>query len=266
MQWTHDSIALDRIGERFTEDGYALLGRVLSDEGLAEARRQMDRMLDALHPSLQADEYYSAHQQEPWLLDLCCAPPLADVLEQAIGPDIVLWSTHLICKRPRTGRAIPWHQDGTYWNLAGRFASIWLALDDLDDENGTMYVLPRYHRQSMPRRPTGEDFFDEEIEPSALPADVDEQEVGYVFEAGGAAIHDERIPHRSPPNRSPDRWRRVLVLRYLSADGHMAVKQYVNYRTTEMFDRRLFLVRGDAGNHPLVEDAATAFNAMKAER
>ncbi|MAE64528.1 MAG: hypothetical protein CMJ18_09690, partial [Phycisphaeraceae bacterium] len=181
MQWTHDSIALDRIGERFTEDGYALLGRVLSDEGLAEARRQMDRMLDALHPSLQADEYYSAHQQEPWLLDLCCAPPLADVLEQAIGPDIVLWSTHLICKRPRTGRAIPWHQDGTYWNLAGRFASIWLALDDLDDENGTMYVLPKHHREIMPRRPTGDDFFDEEIEPSALPGDVERREVGYMF-------------------------------------------------------------------------------------
>jgi len=114
MLWTTGKPIPDGISEQFGNEGYVLLGRVLSNEGLAEARRHMDHMVDELHPRLQPDEFFSAHQQESWLLDLCCAPQLLDVIEDAIGTDIVLWSTHLICKRPQTGRAIPWHQDGTY--------------------------------------------------------------------------------------------------------------------------------------------------------
>lgn len=263
MQWTTAEKEIPNLAEKFSEEGYVLLGRVLTDASLAEARTQMDRMIAKLHPSMKPDEFYSAHQQERWLLELCNSSPLLDALEAVIGPDIVLWSTHLICKRPQTGRAIPWHQDGAYWNLNGRFASIWMTLDNLDDANGTMYVLPGYHGKTMPRRSTGDDFFDEEIEPDALPADLAQREVGYFFEAGAAAIHDERIPHRSPPNRTTDRWRRVLVLRYLSADSDMGPKQYADYRTNEPFDRRYYLMRGHDHGQELVEDVATALATME---
>ena len=262
MQWTAASNRPVDCTDQFQREGYVLLGRVLTDAGLAEARNQLDRMIANLHPTFKPDEIYSAHQQERWLLELCNAPQLLDALESIIGPDIVLWSTHLICKQPQTGRAIAWHQDGTYWNLKGRFASIWLTLDDLDDANGTMYVLPGYHQQFMPRRPTSDPLFDEEIKPEALPDDLEKREVGYLFEAGAAAIHDERIPHRSPPNRTVDRWRRVLVLRYLSADSDMEAKQYPNYRTAEPFDRRYYLMRGSDHGQGLVEPVDTALATM----
>jgi hypothetical protein len=51
------------------------------------------------------------------------------------------------------------------------------------------------------------------------------------------------IPHNSPPNRS-DRWRRVLVLRYLAAGGQLGTKTYLHHRTAEPFQREFFLVRG----------------------
>ncbi len=264
MQWTTTSKPADNLGEQFQRDGYVLLGRVLSDEGLAVARANLDRMIESLHPTLKTEEIFSPHQQERWLLDLCNATGLLDSLEAVLGPDIVLWSTHLICKRPQTGRAIPWHQDGTYWNIKGRFASIWLTLDDLDDANGTMYVLPGYHKQFMPLRPSGDELFDEEIETDAMPDDLAQRQVGYFFEAGAAAIHDERIPHRSPPNTTPDRWRRVLVLRYLSGDSDMFKKQYPDYRTTEMFDRRYYLMRGRDHGQALVEPVGAALEAMEA--
>ncbi len=52
------------------------------------------------------------------------------------------------------------------------------------------------------------------------------------------------IPHRSPPNTS-DRWRRVLVCRYMGADGEMDEKEYPDYRTGRMFPRKYLLVRGE---------------------
>ena len=232
--------------QKYESDGYVLLGQVLSEPGLAEARSQLDRMIGQLHQDLQPDEIYSAHQIEPLLMELASAPALLDIVEKAIGPNIVVWSSHLICKPPQTGRAIPWHQDAAYWDIAGKMTSFWLALDDVDDDNGTMYVLPGYHTgDPLPRRDTTDDLFHEEIDPTALPQDVDQRQIGYFLKAGEAGMHHVMIPHRSPANRSKDRWRRVLVVRYMSADGDMAPKQYPNYRTKEMFDRQYILVRGE---------------------
>ena len=59
------------------------------------------------------------------------------------------------------------------------------------------------------------------------------------------------IPHNSLPNRS-NRWRRVLVLRYIEAAGEVEEKQYKDYRTGESFARECYLVRGkDVKNHGL---------------
>ena len=55
----------------------------------------------------------------------------------------------------------------------------------------------------------------------------------------------------SPPNRS-DRWRRVIVVRYLAADAKLGPNTYTHHRTGEPFQREIFLVRGrDVKNHGL---------------
>ena len=250
---------------QFDAEGFLFLGKVLTEEQVSAARANLAAMLAKLHSSLQADEIYSAHQQEPWLLDIATTPVVLDAVEQILGPHVVLWSTHLICKPPRTGRAIPWHQDGTYWNLSGPMVSVWLAFDDVDDENGTMYVLPGHHKQILGRRETGSDFFDEEIQPTVLPADIAEREVEYRLKAGEAAMHHVLIPHRSPPNRSADRWRRVVVLRYMSADGEKVAKQYPNYRTGQSFDRKYILVRSSGLEALNVETLADFRRSLDAQ-
>lgn len=245
MQWVNPDFTFTQSDhERYQREGYAFLGKILTPAGLESARERLDRMIRDLHPSLKPDEIYSAHQQESWLLAIAACKPLLDVIEYDVGPNIVLWSTHLICKPPKTGRPIPWHQDRTYWNTTKLGGSVWLAFDDVDENNGTMFVLPGWHRRTdLTRRATGDEFFDEEIDPAMLPADVDRLQVPYYLKAGEAAVHDTMIPHRSTPNRS-DRWRRVLVCRYMSAEGDMGTKEYPDYRTGQMFPRRYLLVRG----------------------
>ena len=115
-----------------------------------------------------------------------------------------------------------------------------------------MSVLPGWHNKGkLPRRQSGEKLFAEEIEPEALPADLETRRVEYQLRAGQMAIHDTMIPHTSTPNSS-DRYRRVLVLRYMAADGTVGAKDYEDYRTGKNFSRECFLVRGeDVGNYGL---------------
>ena len=231
---------------RYERDGYLFFDSFLSDDGLARCRQECDRMIAILQPGRSPQLMISAHQQERWIFDVASEPKVLDMLEKQIGPNIVLWSSHMLCKAPHTGEYVPWHQDAPYWNVTGNFASgIWIPFDDIDHDNGAMCVVPGWHKKGqLPRRDSGLSGFDEEIEPTALPEDVDEDKVEYRLKAGQAALHNVMMPHSSPPNQS-DRWRRVLVLRYIAADGEFGGKTYEDYRTGEPFAREFFLVRGE---------------------
>jgi hypothetical protein len=80
--------------------------------------------------------------------DLATQAAVLDMIEKQIGPNIVLWSSHLICKPPRSGMHVPWHQDTPYWNISGPLpGSIWLALVVPKVRGGNRALL------SAPRRP-----------------------------------------------------------------------------------------------------------------
>jgi hypothetical protein len=230
----------------YQQEGYHVFDRFLSPEGLAFCRRHVDRMMDNLQPGRDPADILSAHQQEPWMFDLAREPKALDVIEKQIGPNIMLWSSHMICKAPGTGTTVPWHQDAPYWNVKGTLpAGLWIAFDDMGADNGAMAVLPGWHRKgTLPRCDSGQDRFDEMVDPAALPANVEDLAAQYSMPASGMAIHDTMIPHRSQANTS-DRWRRVLVLRYLDAEAQMGDKMYEDYRTGEPFARIGYLLRGE---------------------
>ncbi len=227
----------------YLREGYCFFERFLTEEGLAFGRREIDRMLDQLQPGRSPEHMISCHHQERWLFELACEPQILDLVERQIGPDIVLWSSHFLIKPPRTGKPIPWHQDVPYWNVQGKLpGGLWIPFDNVADENGTMSILPGLHKRELPRRSSPDELFTEEINPAHLPDDIENERVEYRLKAGQLAVHHTLIPHSSTPN-STDRWRRVLVLRYMAADGTAGPKEYEDYRTGETFNRELFLVR-----------------------
>ena len=121
----------------------------------------------------------------------------------------------------------------------------------LDGRRGAF--LPRWHTKGkLASRTRCATTFDQEIDATALPPNIDQLKVQYRLPAGGLAIHDTMIPHSSRPNRS-SRWRRVLVLRYMSAEGEMGPKMHQDYRTGQPFPRRFFLVRSQDLGHQELE-------------
>ena len=133
----------------YRTEGYILFRQpVLTESRFNNLRTIFETML-ANKGSLRSDELDTPHFKNPELLDYLLDDRVLDLVEPLIGPDIGLWSSHLICKEPFAGRATPWHDDSTYWE--GRFdrgdgiVTIWLAIDKVDRENGCMKLLPCSH-------------------------------------------------------------------------------------------------------------------------
>jgi phytanoyl-CoA hydroxylase len=137
------------------------------------------------------------------------------VVEQILGPDLKLFRDALMLKPPEVGSPKGWHQDSPYWPIEPMdLCSLWLPLDDATLENGCMVVIPGWHKRgSLPHVSVTDDFVIEEgcYDPS--------QGVAVPMRAGSGLFFHSLIPHYTAPNSSP-RWRRAMVLSYMSAQSH----------------------------------------------
>ena len=236
----------------FTANGFTEGRRFLSDAGLEWCRSNIDRLIrdmSAGQPERPLADLISPHQCPGggWLWELIAHPECVAAAQQQIGGDVLCWSTHLLIKEPGSGFDVPWHQDAPYWNMRGKMAAaVWIALDDTNEESGTMSVLPGWHdRGALPRVLDTREYFAQRIDPEALPSDMEQRKHTYRLNAGEAALHHVMAPHSSGPNRS-ERWRRVIVLRYIAADAELGVGDWRDYRGEGApFPREYFLVSGE---------------------
>jgi len=172
-----------------------------------------------------------------------------DLVEQVLGPDVILWGSQVFCKPARTGRTIPWHQDGQYWPIRPiATCSVWIALDDATPGNGCMRYVPGSHASGSlfaHRRREGEDLvLFEEVDPAAhdLAGARDD-----ALDAGQFSLHDVFLIHGSEANRS-DRRRAGFVVRFMPATSHF--DRNIDRRQDQAglsfsFSRRpIWLVRG----------------------
>ena len=108
---------------------------------------------------------------------------------------------------------------------------------DVDEENGTLVVLPGLHKQgTLALEETGSAFGGDRgaapIARSSLPADLDGASRAYSMRAGEAALHHVMLPHTSGGNPSPVRWRRAIAIRFARASAAFGPKDYSDPRTT----------------------------------
>ena len=129
-----------------------------------------------------------------------------------IGDDVVAWATHYFCKLPGDGKAVSFHQDASYWGLTpAKTVTVWLALDDTDEENGAMQFLPGSHKVGhIPWKESSEEsVLNQQIEDIS----VFEQPFSNNLKAGEFSLHSSLLVHGSPKNQSSRR-RCGLTIRY----------------------------------------------------
>jgi len=182
-------------------------------------------------------------------------PHILDLVEQLIGPDIVLWGSQVFCKPALSGKAIPWHQDGQYWPIKPRATcSVWIAIDAAMPENGCMRYIPGSHASAAvyTHRVSGRTdvVLDQEVEPELFDASIARDDI---LDAGQFSLHDVYLIHGSDANRSAKR-RAAYVIRYMPATS--LFERFVGDEHTQagvsfsMSKRPIWLLRGRdrAGN------------------
>ena len=191
--------------DSYRDQGYASCGQLLDEEELVGLRREIEQIIAALPPEQRPENMPSRHYDSDYLCGLFLSDGLVDVAEQILGPDIALFTSYIISKRPADGLAVAWHQDAAYFPIEPMETfTMWVAVDDSDADNGCMRVLPGSHRE---RRiwPHSIDLGGERTLPLQLP-DLDLTAGRDVtVAAGGYSLHDPFLLHGSNPNRSSRR-------------------------------------------------------------
>lgn len=130
--------------------------------------------------------------------------------QELLGEDMELDFDMLINKAPYTNMETPWHQDAAYWIRLPdkRSVSIWIALDEVYEENGCMWFIPKTKGANIePHQalPNGGALF-------CKVTDLQQAEC-IPLSPGGCTFHDGFTLHFSKGN-STESQRRALILNF----------------------------------------------------
>jgi ectoine hydroxylase-related dioxygenase (phytanoyl-CoA dioxygenase family) len=139
-----------------------------------------------------------------------------------------LWEDSVLVKEPSSGERTAWHQDLSYFHVSGeQLCTTWIPLDETDAETGAMSFVRGSHRWPDLYRPNlfvtalsipgtgGVDVPDVD----AMAARGEAELVQWSLGPGDVSVHHARTLHAAGANRSADRWRRAISIRYCGDDA-----------------------------------------------
>jgi len=213
------------MGKRLTEEqqkfyhanGYMIgLPPVLSPQQVLELNDGLDELMKLLRQGEDSKEIREWHESSRFLYDICTNDMILDHVEDVLGPDFYLWGSNFFIKPPRSSSTVGWHQDTYYWPLEPKIsATVWLALEDVNEENAAMRVIPGSHKVGLLKHSRSSDtdsVLTLECEGGQFREDL---AVSLNVKAGAFSMHDDKLVHGSPANSS-DRRRAGLTIRYSS--------------------------------------------------
>jgi ectoine hydroxylase-related dioxygenase (phytanoyl-CoA dioxygenase family) len=171
---------------------------------------QTDQLTDPLKkfPRMLHMQRWDKTSRE-WLLDA----RLLDILHSFFGCEPLACQSMIYFKPPGArGQAL--HQDDYYLHVRpGTCIAAWLALDDADEANGCMQVLPG--SQNWPalcpkKADTTQSFTD-----VTVPIPPGQSPIPIIMKAGDLLFFNGLIVHGSLPNATADRFRRSLIGHYV---------------------------------------------------
>lgn len=194
---------------QFDRDGFLLPLDGISAAEAAATRSRIEAM-EAAEQQGGNGLFSNAHCLYGWWQKMATRPELLDVVEDLLGPNIMIWKSQLWIKEAGSDSFVGWHQDARYWGLTPiDSVNVWMALTDVTPENGPMQYLRGSHSRCYPTIDTysadslltrGQDI---DFSPEAGP-DPDTL-VSAVLKPGKFSIHHLGVAHGGGPNRGDDR-------------------------------------------------------------
>ena len=131
----------------------------------------------------------------------------------------------LLIKEPGTPEPTPWHHDLPFWPFQGtRVCTLWLALDEVTIESGSVEYIKGSHRWGKEFQPTsfvGDGRYQQEKFEPLPDLEVMRDKLDIVhfdLEPGDCTVHHGLTLHGAPGNAHDERRRRAYVTRW-GGDG-----------------------------------------------
>jgi phytanoyl-CoA hydroxylase len=191
---------------------------------LADLARELDRYVREVVPALpdSAAFYLDRARPEtlkqmqhmtgdPYFAGYAAHPRWLSLARSLVGEGVTCLGPEWFNKPPGSDSPTPPHQDNYYFNLTPPdVATVWLALDSVDDTNGCLRYVAGSHRRGVRKHGrSGVLGFSQGI---ADYGDADRAaEVAVHLQPGDAVAHHGNAIHRAGPNRSP-RQRRAFAM------------------------------------------------------
>lgn len=210
--------------EQYREEGFFIVENAICGEHLQLLRDACDRLIELMHEEMDrlgTDHIHISHRgkryhiakkydQVPHLAEYVFSDLMADVCRATIGETAYLFYDQYVVKAAEQGIRFAWHQDSGYLGFPHRpYVTVWAAVDEMTEENGTAYVLPfstvgiRSLVEHIRDPETGDKvgYFGKE---PGIPA---------IVPAGSLVVFSSLSFHRSGANLT-DRMRRAYVTQY----------------------------------------------------
>jgi len=248
----------------FARDGVVCVRSVLDPGEVAAAARGIDAVL--ARPGALAQVASGADDPGAFTEDFCRWREIPEIERLArysrvpavaaallATPQVRFYHDHVLVKEGRTRQRTPWHQDQPYYNVDGRGVSAWIPVDPVPAD-GCLELVATSHRGPwlMPRTfMQGEARWFPEGTLAELP-DIEADRAAFDIRryqlAPGDAIFFDFLTVHGAPGFPHDSRRRILSLRYLSADARHAPRRW---RTSPPFEGLTAeLPAGAAMDHP----------------
>ena len=136
-----------------------------------------------------------------WVHDLSRDPRLLDLIEDLIGPDVLLANSIFRIKEPGSTTSYGWHQDAARIRVEPGFVLAFVAISEATPDNGCLRVIPGTHHEVRPFSLVG--YANRQV---ARVREVDEGgAVDMVLAKGPVGLLHCNTVHGSGPNRSSGR-------------------------------------------------------------
>lgn len=213
--------------ERYHRDGFLFPVRVLSEAETARYRGKVEAYETVVDGTRRIGGRFpksnKLHLVFTWANELVRHPGILDVVEDIIGPNLLVWGNSMWIKEAHDPSFVSWHQDSTYWGLEPLdVVSVWLALTEATVDNGAMQFAPGSHAWGQLPHTDTTDKTNMLSRGQTADVAIDAAKVvDVVLRPGEISLHHIRMLHGSKANRSGGR-RIGMPVRYIPPHVHQA--------------------------------------------
>ena len=229
--------------DQFWSDGYLVVEGAVDNDTLARLRAQMDAWAEESRkhaepyggptvdgrPRFDLEENHSAEQPalrrinnpveiSEHFYKVMTDAPMVDMVATLIGPDVKYHHCKINSKLPGSQMVVHYHQDFPYTpHTNDDVITALLLLDDVDEGNGCLMVVPGTHKGAIDSLyESGE--FTGKVNP-VLEEEYLKRQVPIEGKAGSVCLMHTRLLHGSETNLSRDRRRAIYLCVYSAADA-----------------------------------------------